>query len=169
MKERRRCAMSNSYSEELRELSEAAEGGDCDAGERLLALFASLADDSHDPHPELVRHMARCVRRYVNLEARERRDGAQKAFCVHRPRSRPISVETNARHVMALVEFYVARIQNVSFEEAKARGAEAGKISDDCMHDLTRTKKKTRQAWAEEFSATLHLTKEQRAALVGDK
>lgn len=70
---------------------------------------------------------------------------------------------------MALVEFYVARIQNVSFEEAKARGAEAGKISDDCMHDLTRTKKKTRQAWAEEFSATLHLTKEQRAALVGDK
>ncbi len=81
--------MSNSYSEELRELSEAAEGGDCDAGERLLALFASLADDSHDPHPELVRHMARCVRRYVNLEARERRDGG------------PMSCDATPRHFLS--------------------------------------------------------------------
>lgn len=161
--------MSKNYSAELRGLSEAAEGGDSDAGERLLALFASLADVYNDPHPELVRHLARCVRRYVNLPAIERRDGGQRAFCVQRPRRRPAADKPDESHVKALVEFFVARSQGASFEEAKARGAEIGNVSIERMHDLTRTKKKTRQAWAEEFTGLLHLTKAQRAALVGEK
>lgn len=39
--------MTQSWSQELRELSKAAEGGDVQSGELLLRLFASLADEAH--------------------------------------------------------------------------------------------------------------------------
>jgi len=40
--------MSNSYSEELRELSEAAEGGDCDAGESQMHSRAARGNCYED-------------------------------------------------------------------------------------------------------------------------
>ncbi len=155
------------YTDELRELSEAAECGDSVAGEKLLNLFATLAEEPEGAHVELVRHVARCVKRYVELDSVRQRDGAAKAFCIQKPRKRPQLLTPNRNHVDALVVFYKARHEGDTFEEAKRKGAAAGNISEETMHDLTRTKKKTRMAILEEFSAILELSTEQKEFFAG--
>jgi hypothetical protein len=154
------------YEQEIRQLSKAAEGGDTVAGEKLLNLFSELATDPADYHPELVRHVARCVKRFMALEPEKRRDGARRAFCVQRPPHRSPQFKPNEHHVKAMATFYLARAQGISFEEAKVKGASAGCISPETMHDLTRFKKKTVQAWCESMAGLCHLTKEEREALM---
>lgn len=153
------------YGKELQQLSKDAEDGDTEAGEKLLHLFATLADDPHNHHPVLLRHVARCVKRFMALEPQKRRDGARKAFCIQRPPHRSPQFKPNEQHVKAMASFYLARAKDISFEEAKAKGASAGHISEETMHDLTRFKKKTVQAWYESMAGLCHLTKEEREAL----
>jgi hypothetical protein len=71
------------YSVELRQLSEAAESGDFIAGERLLRLFADLAEGPDGVHPELLRHVAKCIQRVLTADV-----DARKALCIGRPANR---------------------------------------------------------------------------------
>jgi hypothetical protein len=159
-----------SYAEELASLSNAAESGDVEAGERLFHLFAGLADDPDGAHPELVRHVARCLRRLMDHPIKDRANAAMKELCVLRPKHRPPDSVPNPRKVEALTVYFAARASGERAADAIAKGAEAGAISDETMKDLTRSKKKTSQAVMEQFAALLHLSEEQRnvlAAMVG--
>jgi hypothetical protein len=116
------------------DLSEAAEEGDHEAGNKLLQGFSTLADDPTNPHPDLVRHMAQCVKRF--LEAECSADSARKAFLIDRPRHRPPSKRVEQRHVEALVEYYRRRATGEGKEVAVASGAKAGKFSESAMRKV---------------------------------
>lgn len=158
----------SSYDRELRELSQAAEQGDADAGEKLLKLFASLVNFPEHAHPELVRHLAKCVVRFRNLDSVQRRTDAPRAFCVQKPKHRPPNLKPSENHIRAWHAFRSARAEGKSFEEAKSLGAAAGNISEETMHDLARSTKRTKQALNEEMSALFQLSLEQRKALLGN-
>lgn len=155
----------NSYGSELRELSLAAEKGDTEAGEKLLKLFASLVNFPEQAHPELVRHLAKCVVRFRNLDSVQRRTDSPRAFCVQKPKHRPPNLKPSENHIRAWCAFLYARAEGKSFEEAKSLGAAAGNISEESMHDLARSTKRTKQALNEEMSALFQLTSEQRKLL----
>ena len=162
------CNDLSSYDRELRELSRAAEQGDADAGEKLLKLFASLVNSPEHAHPELVRHMAKCVVRFMNLDSLQRRKDAPRAFCVQKPSHRPANIKPAENHIRAWHAFLLARSEGKSFEKAKALGAAAGNVSEETMHDLARSTKRTKQALNEEMSALFKLSLEQRKALLGE-
>lgn len=116
------------------ELSEAAGNGDYEAGEKLLQGFATLADDPSNPHPDLVRHLAQCVKRF--LEAECSADSARKAFQIDRPRHRPPSKRVEQRHAEALAEYYRSRAAGEGKEAAVAAGAKAGNFTESAMRKV---------------------------------
>lgn len=119
------------YARELRSRSRAAEEGDHAEGEKLLRLFAELAENPDGAHPELVRHVARCVGRFLDSENRVK--GALKAFCVARPANRPPNMSVRDRHITALREYFRQRALASGVEKAIRCGAKAGSISESAM------------------------------------
>lgn len=112
----------SSYSDELAAISKAAEEGDNEAGEKLLRVFAGLArepdencsDYAENAHPELVRHIARCLARILDegMDPRE-------ALCIKRPKHRPLDKGKIAtRHDAALHAYCHARAQGQTHVEA---------------------------------------------------
>jgi hypothetical protein len=116
------------YAEELRGLSTAAEAGDADAGETLLQRFATLSEDPTDAHPELVRHLARCVGRFINSDSRTK--SALRAFCIARPAHRPVEPSVRARHVNAMTEYYRQRALGKGRVASIESAAKAGSLSE---------------------------------------
>lgn len=112
----------SSYSDQLAAISKVAEEGDNEAGEKLLRLFAGLArepdencsDYAENAHPELVRHIARCLARILDegMDPRE-------ALCIKRPKNRPLDKgKIAARHDAALHAYCRARGQGQTHEQA---------------------------------------------------
>lgn len=114
----------DSYDDELNELSEKAESGDAEAGEKLLRLFATLADDPENAHPILVRHVARCVASL--LEDKEPR----AAFCIQRSRGAPRSKEVAAQREAIVHEYCRARAEGMTHEDAKEHVVSALGVTD---------------------------------------
>lgn len=113
------------------DLSDAAEKGDYEASEKLLQGFSTLADDPTNPHPDLVRHVAQCVKKFLEGECSS--EIARKAFLIDRPRHRPPSKRVEQRHAEALAEYYLKRAAGEGKEAAVAAGAMAGKFSESAM------------------------------------
>jgi hypothetical protein len=102
------------YTDELRSLSKAAWAGDTVAGERLLTIFAELALSPDNAHPELVRHLARCIGRIIVCKHDPR-----TALCIkhkpHRPKDSGLIKERNEQ---ALHEYCKARGSGISHDAA---------------------------------------------------
>lgn len=116
------------------DLSEAAEKGNYEAGEKLLQGFATLAEDPTNPHPDLVRHVAQCVKNFLQGECSERI--ARQAFCVKRPEHRPASKEIEERHAEALVAYFNERALGSGREAAISAGSRVGGFSESAMKKI---------------------------------
>lgn len=102
------------YTDELRSLSKAAWAGDTVAGEKLLTMFAELALSPENAHPELVRHVARCIGRIVVCNHDPR-----TALCIKRkPHRAKDSGSIKARHEEALHAYCKARGSGISHDAA---------------------------------------------------
>lgn len=151
------------YDDELRALITEANSGDPVAGNKLLTLFASLSEDPAEAHPELVRHVARCIGNLLN--ANPIHGSAAKAMCIQKPKNRVADKSTSVRHVKALSAYYAALAKGLSCSEAREVAGEAGSISPERVHDLV-ARNKSRAPLEVLIPALMSLTKEQRDALL---
>jgi len=102
------------YSDELRDLSEAARGGDTTKGARLLKLFSDLALSPENAHPELVRHVAHCIGLIINGNQDPR-----EALCIKRKAHREKdSGKIKDRQELAREEYCKARASGCSHDKS---------------------------------------------------
>ena len=139
------------YTDELRELSKRAWSGDAEAGRKLLVMFAQLAISPDNAHPELVRHVARCIGRIVNCDHEPR-----ESLCIKRPRNRvKDSGKIKERHDAALKEYCSARARGISHDEAILEASKVPGMTESAMKHLYENTKK----FDRDFLILLHTPK----------
>ncbi|MDP1651768.1 MAG: hypothetical protein Q8L56_03500 [Rhodocyclaceae bacterium] len=123
----------SSQSQVLARLSEAAEGGDAEAGIELMRLFAETGRiPGATVHPVLVAHVARCIGRIVNdgMEPRE-------ALCIKRKAHRQKDTGAiAARNEAALLLYCQARADDAKHEDAMEKAAKEAGVSESAMRHL---------------------------------
>jgi len=129
------------YADELRELSKSAWGGNTDSGRRLLEMFAKLATSPENAHPELIRHVARCIGRIVNCNHEPR-----ESLCIKRPKHRRKDTgQIRKRNEAALHEYCSARARGISHDDAMNEAVKNVKgMTDSAMRHIYDNNKFTR-------------------------
>ena len=108
------------------EANAAAKSGGNEAAILLLSTFAGLAEEEDDPtnppHPELVRHVARCLARWAESDFDHK--GARAAFLVEAKQGRKkAGTKIEARNDSALREYARLRGERVSHDKAIIKAA----------------------------------------------